>query len=120
MDKKILAKQKMNNVNVFNILKRLGIKSSNIGTKYIISTLLIGYKQYPNYLNMEKIYIQVANIYHVSTQAVKTGIKYSLDHRDYMLAKKNFESIFGYEYNEYTFMNKEFFEEVFRVISVDY
>ena len=34
------------------------------------------------------------------------------------LFEYKYKSIFGYEYNEYTFMNKEFIEEIIRIMSI--
>ena len=119
MDKKNLTTQKINNIKVFNLIKRLGIKTSTVGMKYILSVILIGYNSYSDIMNFEKIYKKIGKKYNVSPSTIRNAIQHSLDHRNYKLAEKNFESIFGYEYNEYTFVNKEFFEEVFRVISIE-
>ena len=70
-------------------------------------------------MNFEEIYREIGNKYDVSHSTVRNAIQHSLDHRNYKLAEKNFELIFGYEYNEYTFINKEFFEEVLRVMSIE-
>ena len=119
MNKEILTKPKMNNIEVFNILKRLGIRTSSVGIRYILSVIRIGYVSNDYILQMEDIYVQVAKLYNVSPISIKCGIKYSLDHRNISISQKNFESIFGYEYDEYTFINKEFFEEILRVISIE-
>ena len=119
MDKQILTKPKMNNIEVFNLLKRLGIRTSSVGIKYILSVIRIGRFSNDYKLQMEDIYIQVAKIYNVSPLSIKSGIKYSLDHRNISISQKNFESIFGYEYDEYLFINKEFIEEVLRIISIE-
>lgn len=119
MDKKNLAKQKINNITIFNLIKSLGIKTSTTGMKYILSVILIGYSSYDDIMNFEKIYRKIAKKYNVSPSTVRNAIQNSLNHRNYKLAEKNFESIFGYEYNEYTFINKEFFEEILRVISIE-
>ena len=88
--------------------------------KYILSVILIGYNSYDEIINFEKIYKEIAKKYNVSPHTVRNSIQNSLNHRNYQLAKKNFESIFGYEYNEYTFVNKEFFEEILRVLSIEF
>lgn len=117
MDKEILAKQKINNIDTFNLLKRLGIKTSTKGIKYLLNCIRIGYYSDSEYLNMEKIYLEMSEKYNVSPTTIKISIKQSLENRNVHLAQNNFKSIFGYEYNEYTFTNKEFIEEIIRLLN---
>ena len=51
---------------------------------------------------------------------IKTYIQYALDHRDINKSKKNFEIIFGFEYDNYYFTNKIFLEKVYVVLSMFY
>ena len=87
--------------------------------KYMLSVILIVYNSYDDTINFEKIYKEIAKKYNVSPNTVRNTIQNSLNSRNHKLAEKNYESIFGYEYNEYTFVNKEFFEEILRIISIE-
>lgn len=116
MDKKILAKQKINDSKVFNLLKKLGLKSSTMGIRYILCCVKFGVNSNEEILNMEKIYLKISKTYNVSPTTIRVSIKQSLDHRSMSLSKKNFESVFGYDYNEDTFTNKEFIEEIIRIL----
>lgn len=47
---------------------------------------------------------------------IRRSIQYAIDSRDIKKCEKNFEIIFGYEYNESIFTNKNFIEELIRFI----
>ncbi len=72
-----------------------------------------------DYYNFEDIYEDIASLYDQSPSYVKWAIKYIIDNRNISLSEKNFEKIFGYEYNEYSFTNKELIQEIARVIQYE-
>ena len=47
---------------------------------------------------------------------IRSSIRYAIDSRGIKKCEKNFEKIFGYEYNESIFTNKNFIEELLRII----
>ncbi len=106
-------------LSINNKLRSLGLNPALKGTKFInksIQLLIISDKEF--YI-LEDIYNKIANIYPSFNSAqIRNAIKYSLDHRNENLSIKNFEKIFGFEYDEYTFTNKNFIEEVANTISI--
>lgn len=101
-----------------NKLRSLGLNPALKGTKFInkaIQLLIISDKEF--YV-LNNIYMQIANNYNQSFNSaqIRNAIKYALDHRNENLSIKNFEKIFGFEYDEYIFTNKCFIEEVSRII----
>lgn len=68
---------------------------------------------------LEGIYRELSNKYHLTSKYIKGAIQYSLDNRNVNLSEKNFEKIFGYEYNDYSFTNKELIQEIVRVIQFE-
>ena len=100
----------------FKILKQLRIKTSLKGTKFVIDAISIiaNYDDEPT--SFEEIYREISTKYNLSPVYIRSAIKYVLDNRNNKLAEKNFEKIFGYEYNEYSFTNKELIQEIVRVV----
>lgn len=47
---------------------------------------------------------------------IRRSIQYAIDSRDIKKCEKNFEKIFGYEYNESIFANKNFVEEIINTL----
>ncbi len=100
----------------FKILKQLGFKTSLKGTKFIIDAISIvaNYDDEPT--SFEEIYREISTKYNLSPVYIRSAIKYVLDNRNNKLTERNFEKIFGYEYNEYSFTNKELIQEIVRVV----
>lgn len=101
-----------------NKLRSLGLNPTLKGTKFInkaIQLLIISDKEF--YV-LDNIYMQIANTYNQSFNSaqIRNAIKYALDHRNENLSIKNFERVFGFEYDEYIFTNKNFIEEIARII----
>ncbi len=64
-----------------------------------------------------KIYMELTKYYkELSFIQIKTYIQYALDHRDINKSKKNFEMIFGFEYDNYYFTSKRFLEEICEIL----
>ncbi len=103
----------------FNLLKQLGIKTSLKGTRFMLDAISITIHYENEYFDLENIYKKLSSKYDLSTSYIKWAIKYALDTRNINLSKKNFEKIFGYEYNEYSFTNKELIQEIVRVIQYE-
>lgn len=100
----------------YNILKSLGLKSGHSGTKLIIKSVLLKIKQEDIFV-YEDVYSIISKDIKLPNSQIRNNIKYAIDNRNKKLSKSNFENIFGYEYDEFLFTNKEFIEELSRVIN---
>lgn len=49
-------------------------------------------------------------------EMIKNYITYTIDSRNKIKSKKNFEKIFGFEYKEEYFTNKIIIEEIIRIL----
>ena len=68
--------------------------------------------------NMNNIYIELAKTNESFTASqIRVAIKYAIDNRNEKKSIDNFEEVFGYEYDEEIFTNKDFIEELSRVIN---
>ncbi len=100
-----------------NILRSLGLNISHKGTILLIKAIQIAVKVNSEFIIIDNIYKLLSNYYKTfNTSQIKMTIKYALDHRNEQKAIKNFENIFGFEYDEYIFTNKNFIEEILRII----
>lgn len=105
---------------IYNVLKLLGLKSSHNGTRMIIKCILIIHKQNNEYIPLEKVYSIVSKeLKSISQKEIRYCIKYAIDNRDINKSEHNFKNIFGYDYDEYVFTNKELIEEIIRVIEIE-
>lgn len=102
-----------------NILRSLGLNTSIQGTVLINKAIriILENEKADEYIKGNDIYRQVAEYYkNISFMQVKTYIQYALDHRNIKLAQKNFEKIFGFEYDSYYYTNKRFLEELSQIL----
>ena len=98
-----------------NILRLLGLNSSIKGTVLLNKAIRIILEKKTNedYFIGNEIYMELTKYYkELSFIQIKTYIQYALDHRDIHKSKKNFEMIFGFEYDDYYFTSKRFLEEI--------
>ena len=111
---KIDSKQ---NITVRNILRSLGLNTSHKGTILIIKAVQFVSASDTDFIVINDIYKLLVQYYkNLNIKQVKMTIKYALDHRIEEKSAKNFESIFGFEYDEYFFTNKCIIEEIARII----
>ena len=102
-----------------NKLRSLGLNSSLIGTKHINKVIQIVISSNNEFYYLEDIYLQLSSYYPSLTPSnIRNAIKYALDNRNETLCKKNFEKIFGFEYDDVYFEPKNFIEEVSRIIQL--
>lgn len=107
---------KNNNVIIYNIIRKLGLRPNHIGT-VLISKAIPLIKEKTDIIVIGEIYNELANIYDsFSPSQVRVAIRYAINNRNEEKTITNFESIFGYEYDEELFTNKDFLEELARVI----
>ena len=98
-----------------NILRLLGLNPSIKGTVLLNKAIrvILEKKINEDYFIGNEIYMELTKYYkELSFIQIKTYIQYALDHRDINKSKKNFEKIFGFEYDNYYFTSKRFLEEI--------
>ena len=83
-------------------LKQLGFKSSLYGTKLLIKVILKA-SALDDYYTLNDIYSVISQETDLSINDISVLIFNSLNSRKKDISKKNFENIFGYEYNENDF-----------------
>ena len=100
ISQKLSAKQILQ---ITNTLRTIGLKSSHIGTKLINKSI-----QY--------ILINNFDFFTLNERTIKSNINNAITNRNIKKSKDNFQKVFGYEYDSYTFEPKSFLEEVSRTI----
>ena len=92
---------------IYRILKQLGFKSSLYGTKLFALD---------DYYTLNDIYSVISQETDLSVNDISVLVFNSLNSRKKDISKKNFENIFGYEYNENDFKCKEFIENLVNLL----
>ena len=106
-------------ITIFNILRDIGLNTSHRGTKYINKAVQILITTDNDIIKAKDIYNSISNYYdNITPKQVKNDISYALNSRLEEKAEKNFEKVFGFEYDQYYFTNKAIFEEIARVVKV--
>lgn len=105
-----------NNIIIYNTIRRLGLRPNHIGTLFILRAVQI-IKEKSDILIIQKVYIELSKISNSFTPSqIRVAIKYAIDNRNEQKSIQNFKDIFGYEYDNEIFTNKDFIEELARVI----
>lgn len=113
--KNVIESKKVLSIN--HKLRSLGLNFNLIGTKLINKTIQLVISSSNEFYVLEDIFDELIKIYPTFNKVqVRMAIKYALDHRNEKLTKKNFENIFGYEYDEEIFTTKEFIDEFVYII----
>ena len=108
-------------ITIFNILRDIGLNASHRGTKYINKAVQIFVTTDNDIIKAKDIYNSISNYYsNVTPKQVKNDISYALKSRTEKKAEKNFENLFGFEYDQYYFTNKTIIEEIARVIKGEF
>lgn len=108
-------------ITIFNILRSIGLNTSHKGTKYINKAIQIMLMADNDIVIIDNVYKNIANIYgNITPKQVKNDISYALNSRVEEKTIKNFEKIFGFEYDNYYFTNKNIIEEITRIIKADF
>lgn len=108
-------------ITIFNILRDIGLNTSHRGTKYINKAVQILIASYNDIVTINDIYSNIANYYgNITPKQVKNNIYYALSSRDEKKSEKNFEKLFGFEYDQYYFTNKIIIEEITRIMKVEF
>lgn len=104
-------------IEIYNILRKLRIKTSNQGAKLIYLAIVIIINYNIKFIKLEDIYELISKqAKNMNKFQIRSSIRYAIDSRGIKKCEKNFEKIFGYEYNESIFTNKYFIEELLRII----
>ena len=108
-------------ITIFNILRDIGLNTSHRGTKYINKAVQISLTTDNDIIKAKDIYNSISNYYsNITPKQVKNDISYALNSKTEEKAKKNFEKVFGFEYDQYYFTNKTIIEEIARVVKVEF
>ena len=108
-------------ITIFNILRDIGLNTSHRGTKYINKAVQILVTTDNDIIKAKDIYNSISNYYsNITPKQEKNDISYALNSRIEEKAKKNFEKVFGFEYDQYYFTNKTIIEEIARVVKVEF
>ena len=108
-------------ITIFNILRDIGLNTSHRRTKYINKAVQILVTTDNDIIKAKDIYNSISNYYsNITPKQVKNDISYALNSRIEEKAKKNFEKVFGFEYDQYYFTNKTIIEEIARVVKVEF
>ena len=108
-------------ITIFNMLRDIGLNTSHRGTKYINKAVQILITTDNDIIKAKDIYNSISNYYsNITPKQVKNDISYALNSRIEEKAKKNFEKVFGFEYDQYYFTNKTIIEEIARVVKVEF
>jgi len=108
-------------ITIFNILRDIGLNTSHRGTKYINKAVQILIATDNDIIKAKDIYNSISNYYdNITPKQIKNDISYALNSRTEEKAEKNFEKVFGFEYDQYYFTNKTIIEEVARVVKVEF
>lgn len=100
-----------------NILRSLGLNTTHKGTILLIEAIQYVHNSNTEFIIIENIYSLINEHYKsFNTSQIKMTIKYAIDHRVEEKSIKNFKRIFGFEYDEYIFTNKNIIEEIARII----
>lgn len=101
-----------------NILRDLGLNTTHKGTIFINKAVQFIIANNQDFVILENVYKYISDHYkNINTTQIRMAIKYALDHRNEEKSIKNFEKIFGFEYDEFYFTNKVIIEEIARIIS---
>ena len=103
-----------------HLLRSLGLSFGLTGTRLINKTIQILTVKDLEIVILEDIYKDIANSFpNITPSQTRMYIQYALKHRDEIKSEKNFKNIFGFEYDEYFFSNKNFIEEIANIIKYE-
>ncbi len=113
---------KNNNLIIYNILRKLGIRPNNRGIIFIMQAIqIVTNKDNEDIIIINDVYVEISKHFKECTPLqIRKSIQYALRNRNEEKSKINFESIFGYEYDEDIFTNKDFIEEITRIIRMNF
>lgn len=113
---KVIKSSKYYEIN--SILRLLGLKTNMNGTKLIRKCIFYIINSDNDFYILEDIFQEIIlNYPELNSKQIRSEIGYALNSRNERLSKKNFEKIFGYEYDSFIFTPKNFIDEIVNIIS---
>lgn len=108
-------------IKIYNTLRSLGLNMSLKGSKFLNKAIQIMITCNNEFITSNDIYSMISKEYcHSTPKQIKNHITYSLNSRIKEKSIKNFKNIFGFEYDEYIFTNKNFIEEISHIIKIEF
>lgn len=99
-----------------NILRLLGIKTNMNGAKLIRKCIYYIISSNNEFHMLEDVFQKIIlNYPKLNSKQIRSEIGYALNSRNERLSKKNFEKIFGYEYDSFIFTPKNFIDELINI-----
>ena len=112
----IIEKEKVLEIN--NKFRSLGLNQKLLGTKLLNKTIQIIIFSDNEFFILEDVFDEIIKLYPTLNKTqIRMAIKYTLDNRNENICKRNFEKIFGFEYDEDIFYTKNFIDEFVYVIN---
>ena len=112
---KVIKSSKYYEIN--STLRLLGIKTNMNGTKLIRKCIYYIISSNNEFYMLEDIFQKIILDYpKLNSKQIRSEIGYALNNRNKNLSKKNFQQIFGYEYDSFIFTPKNFIDEIVNVI----
>lgn len=106
-----------NNIIIYNTIRKLGLRPNHSGTIFIVKAVQLVQK-YSDIVIINDIYLELSKTSEKFTPSqIRVAIKYAIDNRNEEKSIKNFKEVFGYDYDEEIFTNKDFIEEIARIIN---
>lgn len=115
--KYIISREQILEIN--NKFRSLGLSFKLSGTKFLNKTVQIIIASGNEFYVLEDVLDEIIKLYpNFNKIQIRMAMKYALDHRDENLSKRNFEKIFGFEYNEEMFFTRNFIDEFVNIMSI--
>lgn len=112
---KVIKSSKYYEIN--STLRLLGLKTNMNGTKLIRKCIYYIISSDNEFYMLEDVFQKIIlNYPKLNSKQIRSEIGYALNSRNERLSKKNFEKIFGYEYDSFIFTPKNFIDELINII----
>lgn len=114
---KVIKSSKYYKIN--STLRLLGLSTSINGTKLIRKCIYNIINSNNDFYILEDIFQEIIlNYPELNSKQIRSEIGYALSSRNERLSKKNFEKIFGYEYDSFVFTPKNFIDEIVNIFNI--
>lgn len=111
---KVIKSSKYYEIN--STLRLLGLKTNMNGTKLIRKCIYYIVNSENEFYLLEDIFQKIIlNYPELNSKQIRSEIGYALSNRNERLSEKNFEKIFGYEYDSFIFTPKNFIDEIINI-----
>lgn len=111
---KVIKSSKYYEIN--STLRLLGLKTNMNGTKLIRKCIHYIISSDNEFYMLEDVFQKIIlNYPKLNSKQIRSEIGYALNSRNEKLSEKNFEKIFGYEYDSFIFTPKNFIDEIINI-----